>query len=700
MLLTPITFGRNIITDFNQGLTNEWLITNGLGGYASSTIMGINNRKYHGLFVAALRPPGQRTIILSKLDEDIEVNGSVAYRFGANDFQNTFFPQGYHFLTEFSLSPLPTYTYTAENIELKKTLFLPFEKNSAVALYTIVNHEPNDITISVYPLLPYRINHHVINNRTNPVRFSQKETFNTVELAFDSPKSKVALRATNGGFVKRPNWVTGLFYSEERNRGESSLDEAYQPGHFKFEVKSGSVGKFAITTIVTDQQEASKALDDLGLEVSDIEALLGRELNRRATFLETFYNAHNQIPTSGGLSWLLQAANDFIIKGKEEHNRFIIAGYPWFGSWGRDTFVSLPGLLLVYGRFEEAKDIILSYTKYCKQGLIPNLIDEISGELLYNTADGTLWYINSILQYLKYTEDFEFIKKFLWPTLVEIIENYKRGTANDIRVDNDGLLAHGPQLTWMDTVVEGSPYTPRAGKAIEIQALWYNALRTIQLLAKHFNEENIAADLSIIAEHAKENFNQKFWNADQNCLFDVIAESGTPDYSLRPNQIIACALDFTMVNNERASRVVDFVQSELLTPVGLRTLSPKDPRYRGKYEGDRTNRDKAYHSGSIWPWLTGPFITAYIKAKGSQSSLLQYANDSFMSPLLKNEIYRGGIGTINEIYDGDPPYTPRGCIAQAWSVAEPLRALIEDLFQVKAKYESRVFGRAAEWLIA
>jgi len=701
MKLPSIFFGENDISQFDQATKNEWLITNGLGGFASSTVLGLNSRKYHASLVAALRPPGERTVILSKLDEDVDTDGKI-YQLGTNAFSNDLYPRGYRFLKEFSLAPFPTYTYKAEDIELRKTVFLPSEKNSTVALYQVNNRSKTVSTIRIYPLVTFRHFHYVNNRSERPLWFNQNNAERDVELIYYSdPKATVILRAFGGKFNSKPAWVDGLVYQEEINRGEAGVDESYQPGYFEFQVPENSAVKFAIATAANDNHEETvKTLNELGTGVTDIENLLGKEINRREGVLASFYDLHKQILENDGLSWLLQAANDFIVKGKD-NGQFIIAGYQWFGSWGRDSFVSLPGLMLVNGRLEDARNVILDYTNYCKLGLVPNLIDDKTGIPLYNTVDGTLWYINSILQYLKYSGGFEFIEKFLWSTLVEVIENHKRGTLNNIHEDNDGLLAHGPQLTWMDAVVGDTPVTPRSGKAVEVQGLWYNALRTMQLLAKKFKEEKTSEEYLRMAERAKESFKAKFWNEEQKCLFDVIDSTGKPDASVRPNQIIVGALDFSIIDQERANSVVDFVQAELLTPVGLRTLSPKDSRYMGKYEGDRTSRDKAYHNGTIWPWLTGPLTTAYLKAKGYNQPNLEYANNSFIKPLLTTELLRGGLGTINEINDGDAPYTPRGCIAQAWSVAEPLRAYIEDILQIRPKFEKEVMRDAAKtWITA
>lgn len=683
-----ITFSKDNLSNFEDAIKNEWLVTNGLGGYASSTVLGLNTRKYHAFLVAALRPPGERTVVLSKLDEDIKV-GEKTLQLGANDFRHDIYPQGYKLLQSFSVSAFPTFTYSTDEIEVKKTIFLPFEKNASVAFYEVFNRSEQEATVQIYPLLSYRHFHYTINRKQKPVWLNQSQTESTVEIIFDNPASTVIIKAVGGKFTSTQTWIEDIFYREEEKRGEASTDESYQPGFFEFKVQKNSSAKFAIATAVNDSRdEASKTLDNFGSTPQDIENLLHKELSRRQNVLSTFLEENKQAKNEN-LSWLLQSANDFVVKGIED-KRFVMAGYQWFGSWGRDSFVSLPGLMLANPRFEDARNVILDYTNYCKLGLIPNLIDDKTGEPLYNTVDGTLWYVNSILQFIKYTGGFEFVKKLLWPTLVDIIQNHKQGTVNNIRVDGDGLLAHGPQLTWMDTIVDDAPFTPRSGKAVEVQALWYNTLQTMQLLAERFGEKHIADEYSEMAIKAKKSFNDKFWDNEKRCLFDVITDSGDPDKSIRPNQVIVGALDFSIIDKDRANQVVDFVQDELLTPVGLRTLSPKDSRYKGRYEGDRPSRDRAYHNGSIWAWLSGPLTTTFLKAKGYQEANIQFALNNFIIPLFASELRRGGLGTINEINDGDAPYTPRGCIAQAWSVAEPLRAYSEDILQIRPKYEKEV----------
>jgi predicted glycogen debranching enzyme len=687
--LPSIVLTQNNLSNFDDSIHKEWLITNGLGSYASSTVLGINTRKYHALLVAALRPPGERTICLSKLDEDVEVNDSN-YRLGANDFRNGVYPQGYLFLKEFAVSPYPTYNYVANAVELKKTVFLPFEQNAVIALYSVTNQADSDCRVKIYPLISYRHFHYVINQQSTP-EFTQQNTDKEVELTFSNPSATVISQAINGKFNANSQWIHGIYYREEENRGESSLDEGYQPGTFEFSIPKHSKKEFAILTAVNvDPYETKETLNRFGSTVDDIKDLLCQDAKRRFNFLTSFYN-NTKIAPSDELNWILQAANDFIAKGLSEQQKFIIAGFHWFGSWGRDTFVSLPGLMLVTGRFTEARNVISDYAKYCRDGLIPNLIDDKTGEPMYNTVDGTLWFINSILQYIKYTGDYEFVKNVLWEKLMDIIDNHQKGTVNGIHVDNDGLLAHGPQLTWMDTVVNGEPYTPRAGKAVEVQALWYNALATVQFLAERFGYKKLSDEYFIMSEKAKQSFNEKFWNSQNNCLFDLISDGG-PDYSVRPNQVIAGAIDFNIIDKAKANQVVEFVQRELFTPAGLRTLPPNDSRYKGNYAGNREDRDRAYHSGSIWPWQTGPFTTAYLKAKGYSDVNRQYALYYFIMPLFSNQILRGGFGTVSEIYDAEAPYLPRGCIAQAWSVAEPLRAYVEDISLVRPKFEKEILS--------
>jgi predicted glycogen debranching enzyme len=387
------------------------------------------------------------------------------------------------------------------------------------------------------------------------------------------------------------------------------------------------------------------------------------------------------VPQSEWLNWILLAANSFIVQDKKGR-KAIIAGYFWFEPWGRDTFISLPGLMLITGRFADAKDTLQNFMRYFKDGLIPNFVADKTGVPIYNTVDGTLWYVNAVSQYVKYTGDYGFIRTELWENLKRIIEHHQKGTLFGIQLDSDGLLMHGPRLTWMDAVVEGDMITPRTGKAVEIQALWYNALKIMETLADKFNEATSAKQYATMAEQTAQSFNEKYWNSKYGCLYDVL-EQNRADASIRPNQIFAVSLDYTMLNKENSRRIVEVVNQEHVTPHGLRTLSVDDPKFMDRCTGNRRTRDTAYHNGTIWPWLLGPYITAYLKVNDYSNQARKQAVDTLILPLFKNDIYENSLGTINEIYDCTPPNIPRGCIAQAWSIAEPLRAYIEDILQIK-----------------
>jgi predicted glycogen debranching enzyme len=686
--LPKITLQSKTLSRFNEAIDMEWLVTNGLGSYASSTVLGLNTRKYHGLLVASLDPPRKRTVCLSKLDEDIFTEDGI-YRLGANEFYNTIFPQGYKFLKRFSVSPFPTFTYEVDELTVNKTICMPFKKNAVVVLYNFLNKSNNQLKARFFPLLSNRHFHSVVNHLKEQMAFQQQQDGLKVKLTFAKPQNTIVVNATAGKFVDGGNWVERLRYRQETMRGEADTDDCYQPGYYELALEPNSETKFGFAaTASPSSDEAEEVINALGSRLTDLEQVLSTELECRSVFLDKFYNSHITVPAADWLNWIILATNTFLVKNLEDQAS-IIAGYFWFESWGRDTFISLPGLLLVTERFEEAKKILLQFGSYIKNGLIPNLILDESGEPLYNTVDGTLWYINAVFQYLKYTGDFNFIQQTFWTKLKAIIENHEKGTQNDIRLDSDGLISHGPQLTWMDAAIEGKAVTPRKGKAVEIQALWYSALKIMQLIADKFNEKDLAEKYSIMAEKAKTSFEAKFWNKENQCLYDVV-EDASVDRSLRPNQIIATALDFRMLGNDKNKQIVEFIQREFLTPYGLRTLSRSDPRYRGTYEGDVKMRDQAYHNGTVWPWLTGLFTTAFLKAHGYSVKNRKYAYKMFIQPLFEKHIYDAGLGAISEIFDGDSPNKPRGCVAQAWSVAEPFRAYIEEVMRNRPAHEKEV----------
>jgi predicted glycogen debranching enzyme len=689
MTLPSIKLDENQLTDFDQAIQREWLVTNGLGSYAASTALGINTRKYHGLLVAALHPPGDRTVCLAKLDEEVFVGNDI-FSLGANEFIDLIQPQGYRFLKEFSVSPFPSYIYKTENIEVKKTIFMPYERNAVVAIYHVKNLGKMDSKMKVYPVMSCRHFQSVVDRTAKPLSFTQTSKAKEVDLVFSQPNATLVSRAIEGTFSSNLHWIDKLRYRKEEEQNESSLDDCFQPGFFEFTLPHNHESKFALATAVTENNgEAITTLNELGNCIDAIESLQARELNRKNSLLTQFYEAHQGVTERDWLSWILLSADSFIVK--RGYREFIIAGYYRFEPWGRDSFISLPGLMLVTGRYEDARKVLLKFSSYSNRGLIPDYIDEKTGVPAYNTVDATLWYVNAVWQYLKYTADFKFVKETFWDGLKDIIDTHRKGTKYDIRVDRDGLLEHGSRLTWMDAENGGVAVTPRAGKAVEIQALWYNALRICEALAKNYGEDILADDYSSMADRAKSSFNRDFWNNEKQCLFDVVDEHGA-DQSVRSNQIIAVGLDFTMLEKDRQNLVVDFVMAEFLTPYGLRTLSKSDPRYRGRYFGDWTTRNLAYHNGPVWPWLTGSLTKAYLRTKGQASRQLKFAQETFLFPLLSQQVIQSGVGSISELYDADLPYAPGGCIAQAWNVAELLRAYVEDTLQFRPPHEKEIFN--------
>jgi len=458
-------------------------------------------------------------------------------------------------------------------------------------------------------------------------------------------------------------WYRNFEYRVEQERGLDYREDLFNPLVFRFELR----GRRTATIIASTERH----------EVDDATRSRKRELTRRAEIAGAAPVREELVRS------LVNAADQFIVVRGEQNS--VIAGYPWFSDWGRDTMVALPGLTLVTGRFDVARGILLEFAKYVDQGMLPNRFPDAGEQPEYNTVDGTLWYFEAIRAYVDYTGDYEFVRKSLYEVLCEIVAWHVRGTRYGIQVDGGGLLSsgvQGVQLTWMDAKIGDWVVTPRHGKPVEIQALWYNALRTLEDFAAHFANSESQKRYSRMATVARWSFNRLFWNEDAGCLYDVV-NGGVPDASIRPNQILAVSLHHTMLSSQRARAVVEVVSRELLTPYGLRTLSPVDRRYAGRYEGDPHSRDSAYHQGTVWPWLLGPFLSAYIKVNGEKPEARAQAA-KLLEPF-RDHLREAGLGQISEILDGDLQHRPRGCIAQAWSVADLLRAAAEDVFNVHPK---------------
>ncbi|RJX20573.1 MAG: glycogen debranching protein [Desulforudis sp.] len=652
-------FGKQSWRSFGHGIEREWLVTNGIGGYASSTLINANTRKYHGLLVAAHNPPGWRVVQLAKLDERYSAGG-VTYNLAANETGYGITDSGFIHLQQVRLDPFPTFIYSFSDITLRKTVFMRHGQNTTVVLYQVDNGlEP--AVLQITPLINSRGYHFM--TAEGQVDFRQQVIPDGVSIRGLEEIPPLRLLCGSGSYVPGGHWFRGIAYAAERERGEPCFEDNYIPGQFEVEIGPGKSRTFALVATV-----------DPEIEELDGEALLAEERARVKALVDRAGYDDPLVRT------LVRAADAFIVERRATGTKTVIAGYPWFTDWGRDTMIALPGLTLVTGRFDDAREILLTFARQCCRGLIPNSFKIGAQDALYNTVDASLWYFQAVYKFLQYTKDFKFIKEIVFPVLKEITESYRTGTDYDIRMDEDGLIAAGSpdiQLTWMDAKVGEWVVTPRHGKAVEINALWYNALNVLELLCRQYGDPYPYPGLP---ERTRESFQRLFWNEREGYLCDVVVSEQERDCRLRPNQLLAASLPYSMLSTEQGKRVVHRVWQKLYATYGIRSLGPDDPVYSGVYIGDRVQRDGSYHQGTTWSWLMGPFITAYRKTHAySVESRRQAAN--FIHPF-RDHLRDHGVGYISEIFDGNDPVTPRGCIAQAWGVAEVLRAYVEDVLQV------------------
>jgi predicted glycogen debranching enzyme len=656
-----IRFGKEICTSLEAALQREWLETNGIGGYASSTIIELNTRRYHGLLVAALTPPVGRYVLLSKFEETLVI-GESTYELSTNRYPGAIHPQGYRYLAEFRLHPFPTFVYrvrgpSGEELELEKTIFLVNGENTTVVEYQLSapSRLPNNaVMLELRPLLAFRDYHSLTRENT---ALNGTSTLETSVASFKPYPDLPALHASHNAQSVRQTgtWFRSFQYDAEHERGLDFTEDLFNPCVLSFDLAKPARVIAALQPI------------DIALAPE----LRHRELARRA-------GIRAQSPSADPFVEELTIASEQFLVDRGEH-KSVIAGYHWFADWGRDTMISLAGLSIPNGRAATARDILRTFAQNVDHGMLPNRFPDAGETPEYNTVDATLWFFEATRAYLARTNDLAFVRDELYGTLADIIAWHVRGTCYNIRIESDGLLNRGEdgvQLTWMDAKVGNWVVTPLRGKPIEIQALWYNALCIMETLASKFGDELGRKRYATQATLAKWSFNRLFWNEKLGCLYDVVNGSEL-DASIRPNQIFAVSLRHTMLTPERAQRVVGTVHEHLLTPYGLRTLAPSDPNYHGRYTGDQTSRDGAYHQGTVWPWLLGPFLTAYLKVNGHGVGAKEQAK-AWLKPLQAHLLDRG-VGQIDEIFEGDAPHRPVGCIAQAWSVAELLRSCVEDL---------------------
>ncbi|MBK7392703.1 MAG: glycogen debranching enzyme family protein [Chloracidobacterium sp.] len=640
---------KNICRDLEQSGSREWLETNGIGGYASGTVAGAHTRRYHGLLVAATNPPLGRMLLLSKFEETLLINGE-RFELSSNQYPGEIHPEGYKYLTAFRLEPFPIWTFEVNGVELEKSIFMPHGENSVVCRWKIVDGSPINVSLELKPLLAFRDHHHLrqVNERFNE-DYAVNDGVITVQPHAEMPLLHFAHNAN--GIEHQGHWYRHLEYAIERERGFDFKEDLFQPFSLTFDLASG-----VVVIASTDKHHAS-----------DAAVLEQTEIKRRAGLII-------RAETDDESLWpLILAADQFIVDRAD--GQTVIAGYPWFSDWGRDTMIALPGLTLATKRPEIARSIILEFAKHISKGMIPNRFPDEGETPDYNTVDATLWFFEAIGAYGDATGDYEMIRIELYEKLVGIIDHHVAGTRYNIHVDSDGLLyagETGTQLTWMDAKIGDWVVTPRIGKPVEIQALWHNALCIMESFAERFGDAERQARYSEMAAICSDSFNGQFWNSTENCLFDVI-NGDEKDGSVRPNQIFAVSLTHSMLDAKRPRAVVKKVEGELLTPVGLRSLSPKDPHYVPIYIGSPHDRDAAYHQGTVWGWLIGHFVDAYRRVH-SKDVRAEKRIDEILAGL-GSHLSAAAIGQVSEIFDGDPPHTARGCPAQAWSVAELLRVL-------------------------
>jgi len=634
-------------------LSREWLTNNRIGAYASSTAVGCNTRRYHGLLIAATQPPMGRLVALSQIAERLLV-GEAAYDLATIEFPDALQPRGMTHLAEFRNDVAPTFVYRMDGLEVVKEVTLAESANTVAVRYTV---RGADAVLRLMPFVALRDFHHVRSSQSDRNMVFETTASGAVVQDLSRALPPLYLSAIQGHFEPAPQWWYRFHYRADLARGQEGFEDLYAPGEFVLSLRDGRPGEFTASlgdprTLGFDETVSQKRR-----RLAEIVRGVGADADlttRRLAVASDAFLVQRHFP-SASAAWT------------------ILAGYPWFADWGRDAFIALPGLLLTTGRFDRARDVFRTFADHLADGMIPNRFDDYSTAAHYNSIDASLWFILAAERYLRATGNVEFWQTTLLPAARSILQAYHDGTRFDIHADADGLLTGGSantQLTWMDAALGQEAVTPRHGKCVEINALWYCAHRIVAERCRDTDAE--------LAEHCDTQavliagaMNRAFWNDHAGCLHDCVVHD-VPDPAIRPNQILAVSLPHSPLPPDRQASVVRVVQEKLLTPVGLRTLAPDDVRYRRRYGGSWESRDRAYHQGTVWPWLIGPFIEAYLKVHDASPFALAQVREWLAA--FEGHLEDAGLGTISEIFDGDAPHAPRGCIAQAWSVGEVLRA--------------------------
>lgn len=669
-----VSFAREDGLDLEKVITREWLVTNGIGGYASGTVSGVLTRRYHGLLIAALPCPLGRVVMLNNIIEEVVSDGGEAIRLGGEERAETFLQMhGTSFLVHFQLEAgLPLWRFQVGGFVLEKRVFLSYKQNTCNISYSLVSGE-GPLILRLRPAVNFRPHEEAVcTELTRTYSFHVEGRKFEVSAEHRFPKLRMTVRGRDWKFNEDGKVIKNVLYRREEMRGYEKTGDLWSPGFFEVSLEPG--GK-ATLIASTESWAMVNALDPA--------YSLWAERDRRVRLLGL---AENGLRHGFGAELCL-AADQFVITpvgrmgdiarahAAGDEVRTVIAGYHWFTDWGRDTMISLEGLTLVPGRYREAAYILRTFSHYVNEGLIPNMFPEGGRKGLYHTADATLWMFHALDRYVSYTGDRGTLRH-VYPCLLSIIDYHLRGTSFHIGADpEDCLLRQGEDgyaLTWMDAKVGDWVVTPRRGKPVEINALWYNGLKLMEQWTEDLIGAEDALPFAEIAGKVKKSFNERFWCAERGYLFDLVDGEGGDDASLRPNQIFSMSLRYPVLEQSRWRQVLDTVSRELLTPFGLRSLSKENPDYKKQYFGDRRARDAAYHQGTIWTWLIGPYIDAWIRVNPGSNQEARVFLEAFIAHLGE-----AGIGSISEVFDAEPPFTPHGCIAQAWSVAEVLRTWVK-----------------------
>ena len=658
-------------TTFKEGIKREWAVTNGIGGYAGSSMIGAHSRTHQGYLIASLHAPIERYLVFSKINETATVGTStVSFETSQHCASGkTVYTEGQKFLTSFIYDGSVHYTYETDNFSFEKHITLKRNANVCAVSYELTAGD-SDCTFTLTPLFNYR--EHSESSTPDTLKF---ETFTEDRTFYLVPEKNkdIAIRfqTSEGTFSERETvYDIDMQLQIEVDLETDGLDCHYCPVDLSIAVPANTTKKVSILCSIGDVNERPAPVSGTeAFSILEENARCHAELFEKAGYHDSFANQ------------LVLASDQFLTYRESTKMMTVLAGLPWFTDWGRDTMIAFTGLTLCTKRFKEAEEILLTFARYIRHGIVPNMFPDDNMPPLYNTVDASLWYFYAVYQYLHYNPAAEaeaFVKEQIFPHLKEIISAYEKGTDFSIYMEDDGLIHAGSgldQITWMDVRVGDWVATPRHGKPVEINALWYNALRIMESLCEKFDED--ASAYRTRAEQVKESFNAKFWDSANQCLFDVV-DGDEPDDHIRPNQVYAVSLPFSLLPEEQEKAVVALVEKELFVGCGLRSLAPDHPDYHGIYCGALAKRDAAYHQGTAWGFLLGGFFSAYMKVNHHSSSAVENAVH-MLEPVRKHLSDSGCIGSISEIFDGDTPHNPRGCYAQAWSVGEVLRCYCEDI---------------------